>query len=73
MFGLLNTLSIARFRELGSARQVLLSMQADQIHFPRPSDEGRMTSFVWMPIRYPQRDRDSEKSLLCWPLRLREK
>jgi DNA invertase Pin-like site-specific DNA recombinase len=41
-----------RFRELGSARQVLLSMKADQIHFPRPSDEGRMTSFDWMPIRY---------------------
>jgi len=27
-------------------------MRADQIHFPRPSDEGRMTSFDWMPIRY---------------------
>src|SRR6201990_906706 len=45
-------LIFARFRELGSARQVLLSMMADQIHFPRPSDEGRMTSFEWMPIRY---------------------
>ena len=45
-------LIFARFRELGSARQVLLSMRADQIHFPRPSDEGRMTSFDWMPIRY---------------------
>ena len=32
----------ARFHELGSARQVLLSMTKDQIHFPRPSDEGRM-------------------------------
>jgi DNA invertase Pin-like site-specific DNA recombinase len=42
----------ARFRDLGSARQVLLSMTADQVHFPRPSDEGRMTSFVWRPIRY---------------------
>lgn len=41
-----------RFGELGSARQVLLSMTVDQIHFPRPSDEGRMTSFTWMPIRY---------------------
>jgi excisionase family DNA binding protein len=41
-----------RFRELGSARQVLLSMKADQIHFPRPSDESRMTNFEWMPIRY---------------------
>lgn len=45
-------LIFVRFRELGSARQVLLSMRADQIHFPRPSDEGRMTSFNWMPIRY---------------------
>jgi hypothetical protein len=27
-----------RFRELGSARQVLLSMTKDQVHFPRPSD-----------------------------------
>lgn len=45
-------LIFTRFRELGSARQVLLSMTADQIHFPRPSDEGRMTSFTWLPIRY---------------------
>ncbi|MDH3663916.1 MAG: recombinase family protein [Alphaproteobacteria bacterium] len=45
-------LIFVRFRELGSARQVLLSMTADQIHFPRPSDEGRMTSFEWRPIRY---------------------
>jgi hypothetical protein len=35
----------ARFRELGSARQVHLSMIAERIHFPRSSDEGRMTSF----------------------------
>src|SRR6202161_4506239 len=41
-----------RFRELGSARQALLSMKADHIHFPRPSDECRMTNFEWMPIRY---------------------
>src|ERR1700757_3198279 len=45
-------LVFSRFRELGSARQVLLSMKADQIHFPRPSDEGRMTSFEGLPIRY---------------------
>lgn len=45
-------LIFARFREVGSARQVLLSMKADQIHFPRPSNEGRMTSFEWMPVRY---------------------
>lgn len=34
-------LIFAHFRELGRARQVLLSMRADQIHFPRPSDEGQ--------------------------------
>lgn len=45
-------LIFTRFNELGSARQVLLSMTADKIHFPRPSDEGRMTSFSWLPIRY---------------------
>lgn len=45
-------LIFVRFQELGSARQVLLSMTADQVHFPRPSDEGRMTNFAWMPIRY---------------------
>ena len=45
-------LIFTRFRELGSARQVLLSMKAEQIHFPRPADEGRMTNFVWQPIRY---------------------
>jgi excisionase family DNA binding protein len=45
-------LVFARFRQLGSARQVLLSMMTDQIHFPRPSDEGRMTNFEWMPNRY---------------------
>jgi len=45
-------LIFTRFGELGSARQVLLSMTADRIHFPRPSDEGRMTSFKWVPIRY---------------------
>jgi DNA invertase Pin-like site-specific DNA recombinase len=45
-------LIFTRFGELGSARQVLLLMTADQIHFPRPSDEGRMTNFKWLPIRY---------------------
>jgi len=42
----------ARFRSLGSARQVLLSMTADGVHFPRPSEQGRMSSFEWAPIRY---------------------
>src|ERR1700757_3725227 len=45
-------LVFTRFRQLCSARQVLLSMKNDQIHFPRPSDEGCMASFEWMPIRY---------------------
>jgi DNA invertase Pin-like site-specific DNA recombinase len=45
-------LSFAKFRELGSARQVLLSLAADQLHFPRPSDGKRMIAFDWTPIRY---------------------
>lgn len=45
-------LIFARFRELGSARQVLLSMTADRVHFPRPSDGKRMIAFDWTPIRY---------------------
>jgi len=45
-------LIFARFRQVGTARQVLLSMTAEQVHFPRPSDEGRMTNLVWLPIRY---------------------
>ncbi len=42
----------ARFRKLGSARQVLLAMTIDQVHFPRPSDGKRLVSFAWTPIRY---------------------
>jgi excisionase family DNA binding protein len=45
-------LIFARFRELGSARQVLLSMTADQVHFPRPSDGKKRVAFDWTPIRY---------------------
>ncbi len=45
-------LIFARFRELGSARQVLLSMTADQVHFPRPSDGKKLVAFEWTPIRY---------------------
>ena len=41
-----------RFQELGSARQVLLSMADQGVHFPRPSDGIRLTSFDWRPIRY---------------------
>ncbi len=42
----------ARFKDLSSARQVLLSMADQGIHFPRPSDGIRLTSFDWRPIRY---------------------
>jgi hypothetical protein len=41
-----------RFRELGSTRQVLLSMAKDQIHFLRPSDGKKLVAFEWRPIRY---------------------
>jgi DNA invertase Pin-like site-specific DNA recombinase len=40
------------FRQLGSARQVHLSLKAEGVHFPRPSDGKRMISFEWAPIRY---------------------
>jgi len=45
-------LIFARFRELGSARQVLLSMLAQGVHFPRPSDGKKLVAFDWTPIRY---------------------
>ena len=45
-------LIFARFRELGSARQVHLSLTADQLYLPRPSDGKRMIAFDWTPIRY---------------------
>jgi DNA invertase Pin-like site-specific DNA recombinase len=41
-----------RFRQLSSARQVLLSLTTEQMHFPRPSDGKTMVSFDWTPIRY---------------------
>jgi DNA invertase Pin-like site-specific DNA recombinase len=41
-----------KFRELGSARQVLLWMASQQIHFPYPTDGRTLTSFDWRPIRY---------------------
>jgi excisionase family DNA binding protein len=34
------------------AGMIMGAPHVDQIHFPRPSDEGRMTSFDWMPMRY---------------------
>jgi len=42
----------ARFRQLGSARQVLLSLTAEQMHFPRPLDGKTLVNFDWTPIRY---------------------
>ena len=47
-----SALIFARFRELGSARQVLLSLVAEQVHFPRPSDGKKLVAFEWTPIRY---------------------
>ena len=41
-----------KFRELGSARQVLLWMASQNMHFPYPSDGRTLTSFEWRPIRY---------------------
>src|SRR5579872_4739686 len=38
-------LIFARFHRLGSARQVLLSLAAERMHFPRPSDGKKMVSF----------------------------
>jgi excisionase family DNA binding protein len=45
-------LILARFAELGSARQVHLSMTAEKTYFPRPSDGKKLTAFEWHPIRY---------------------
>lgn len=45
-------LIFARFRQLGSARQVFLSLVCEQFHFPRPSDGKKMVHFDWTPIRY---------------------
>ena len=41
-----------KFRELGSARQVLLWMASQNIHFPYPTNGRTLTSFDWRPIRY---------------------
>ena len=42
----------SRFRQLGSARQVHLSLRADEVHFPRPSDGKKLIAFDWTPVRY---------------------
>ena len=41
-----------KFRELGSARQVLLWMTPQNIHFPYPTDGRTLTTVDWRPIRY---------------------
>ena len=41
-----------KIHELGSARQVLLWMASQNIHFPYPSNGRTLTSFEWRPIRY---------------------
>lgn len=41
-----------KFQELGSARQVLLWMVDEELHFPRPKDGKRSTKFEWYIIRY---------------------
>src|ERR1700752_649166 len=45
-------LIFARFRELGSARRAFLSILAERVHFPRPSDGKKLVAFEWTPIRY---------------------
>jgi DNA invertase Pin-like site-specific DNA recombinase len=45
-------LIFVRYRQLGSAHQVLLSLAAEGVHFPRPSDGKKQVSFDWTPIRY---------------------
>jgi excisionase family DNA binding protein len=41
-----------RFRLLGSARQTHLSLAAEGLVFPRPSDGKRLTAIEWTPLRY---------------------
>jgi len=41
-----------RFRQLGSARQAHLSLTAEGVFFPRPSDGKRLTSFDWRQFGY---------------------
>ena len=60
-----------RFRQLGSAQQALLSLTAEGLHFPRPSDGKRMTSLDWTPIRvwtHPDRQVRSCCSDEVWSL-----
>lgn len=45
-------LIFARFRQLGSARQVMLSLAQEKMTFPRPTDGKTLVSVEWAPIRY---------------------
>ena len=65
-------LIFARFRELGSARQVLLSLAADG---PLPAAVRRQADDHLRLDADPlsQRDRDAEEPLLCGGVRLRQK
>jgi excisionase family DNA binding protein len=45
-------LIFSKFRTCGSARQVLLRLSEEGVHFPRPSDGKRMTVLEWRAIRY---------------------
>ena len=67
-----------RFRLLGSARQTHLSLVAEGLVFPRPSDGKRLTAIDWRPLRYRpnsllQRNQPARESLLRRRLRLRQK
>jgi DNA invertase Pin-like site-specific DNA recombinase len=44
-------LVFARLRQLGSARQVLLSLAEEKVFYPRPSDGKKLVSFDWTPMR----------------------
>jgi DNA invertase Pin-like site-specific DNA recombinase len=65
-------LVFARFRQLGSARQVLLSLATEQMHFPRPSDGKKLVSFDWTPVRYRNIISTLKKSLLRRCVRVRK-
>jgi hypothetical protein len=65
-------LIFARFREIGSARQVFLALRAAQIHFPRPSDGRTLVSFDWTLIRYRNVISVLKKPLLCWSVCVRQ-
>ena len=40
------------FANSAAPRQVHIAFKAEGVHFPRPADGKRMTTFDWTPIRY---------------------